>query len=507
MDGDLPGEPRSYWLESTPAPAYPQLEDDVSVDVAVVGAGIAGITTASFLQSEGFDVALVEAGRVVQQVTARTTAKLTAAHGLKYDYLRNRFGDAQARRYADANQTAIDRVRSIVREQDISCDLHESPMYVYTTSENRVSDVADEVDAARQLGLPVSYTEDVPLPADAKGAVRYADQAYFHPRKYLLALVDRIPGGGSHVFERTRAQDIDTGSPHTLETAHGDITADHIVIATHFPFRDTGLYFARMYPQASHVLGVYLNDDIPEELFYGTDGSFFTLRPQQTDSGPLWIVDGQSHRTGHGDSREQYRKLASRVRDRFDVDRFAYRWMTQDYSTMDRVPYIGRLSPFADGIYVATGFGGWGMTHGTVAGILLTDQITGRDNDWTQLFTPNRAGPPAAWKTFVTKNVHTTKHFIDGRRNVPERDTLPALQPGDGVILELDDEKVAVSRDEDGATNAVSAVCTHMGCIVSWNSAEGTWDCACHGSRFTAAGDPIDGPAQEPLEEKDIEEQ
>lgn len=503
---DLPEQSTPYWMTSTPETAFDTLDEDVKVDVAVVGAGITGVSTAASLADHDLSVALVEADRVATAVTGHTTAKLTSLHGLIYDYLINQFGEDQARLYAEANEAAIQTVSDRIAQQDINCDFTESNAYTYAVDDTDQQMIEDEVDAAQRLGLPATYTEDVPAPVNATAAVKFAEQAHFHPRKYLLALVETFAEAEEHyVFEQSRVRDLDPGSPHRLRTDGGEIASDSVVITTQFPFHDTGMYFARMYPKYSYVMGVYLNESVPEGMYYSTEETFHSFRPQPTEDGTMLLVGGQPHQTGEGDDTvDRYRKVARFVQEQFDVDEIRYRWATQDYTTMDRVPYIGRLSPVADSVYVATGFRGWGMTHGTVAGMLLTDLITSEENTWHELYTPNRVGPPRAWKKFVAENVENAKRFVKGRRDMPSVDQFPQVRPGESKHIMVDGERIAAYRDRDGELHVVSAVCTHMGCVVSWNAAEETWDCPCHGSRFDHDGSVIGGPAQDNLPEKDV---
>lgn len=499
----LPDESRSYWMDSSPETAYAALDEDIQVDVAVVGAGIAGISTAALLKEHGCTVALIDANRTASRVTGHTTAKLTALHGSIYNYLLKTVGAQQAQLYADANQAAIDHVRETVDGRGIDCDLTTAPAYTYT-NEGRRDIVQTEADAAQQLGLPATYVDTVPAPVDVAAAVRLDDQAYFHPRKYLLPLADSIPGDGSQVFEETRIRSLDRGPPHVLDAQDGTVTADHVVITTHFPFRDTGAYFARMYPRFSYVIAAELEQKPPDGMYYGIGGDGFdSFRPHATADDML-LVGGQPHRPGDTDSSlARYRDVARFATAHFPVEQIPYRWATQDYTTVDRIPYIGRLSPFTDTVYVATGFGGWGMTHGVVAGMLLTDLIRGQGSPWQELYTPNRVGGLQAWKTLLAENLENSRYFVGGRLGGAEA-SFTSLGRGEGAVMEIDGKKTAVYRDGDGELHARSAICTHMRCVVSWNDAERTWDCSCHGSRFDYDGSVIDGPAQEDLPEREI---
>lgn len=504
---NLPGVPLSLWLATTPETNFPPLDGDVAVDVAVIGGGIAGITTALLLKEQGAKVAIIEARRVVESVTGNTTAKVTSQHSLIYDHLISQFGMEGAQIYADSQQAAIERIASLVEENAIDCDFTRTSAYVYTEEEAELERITAEVEAATKLNLPASYVETTDLPFKIKGAIQFTNQARFHPRKYLLALVAKIPGAGCHVFEETRALDIDEDETCRVTTDKGVVKAGKVVIASHFPFYDHGMYFARMHPKRSLVLGCRLNGKAPEGMFITSSSPFHSFRSNPLDDGgEIWMVGGENHKTGQGgDTAERYRNLERWARERFSVSAIEYRWSTQDNVTLDQVPYIGKASPGSERLYVATGFGGWGMTNSTVSAMILSDLILGRENDWSSLYDPNRFKPLTSAKDFVVENVDVAKHFVGDRLSVSKEESLPELAEGEGRVVELDGEKVAICKVEGGATHKVSATCTHMGCIVGWNNAEMSWDCPCHGSRFNYDGTVIQGPANKDLEKVSTE--
>ncbi|HEY0005392.1 MAG TPA: FAD-dependent oxidoreductase [Pyrinomonadaceae bacterium] len=504
---DLPGEPVSLWIATTPETSFPRMAGDISVDVAVLGGGICGIATAFQLKQSGMTVAVIEADRVVKSVTGNTTAKITSLHALIYDYLVKQFGEDGARVYAEAQQAAIERIAAIVQEYSLDCDFRRTDAYTYTELEEELDNIKAEVEAATRLGLPASFVESTPLPFPVKGAVKFTGQAQFHPRKYLLALVEKIPGDGSFVFEQTRAFDIKDEEPCRVETSGGTITAKSVVLATHFPYYDPNIYFAAMHPGRSYVLGCRLNGPVPEGMYISADEEdmhSFRANPTE-DGGAIWMVGGEKHKTGQGGPTEdRYKRLELYARSRFDIRSIEYRWSTQDNNTVDRVPYIGKLSSASKHLYVATGFGGWGMTNSHVAAILLTDMILARENPWGELFDPSRFKPVTSAKDFIKENLNVAKEFMADRIKTPELDETVALATGAGEVVEWKGERVALYKDDDGHLFACSAVCTHMGCLVHWNGAERSWDCPCHGSRFNYDGQVIQGPANKDLKPKQL---
>lgn len=506
------GAHEPIWIDTTPRTDYEPLRDGLDVDVAVVGGGIAGVTTATKLTDRGRSVALLERDRILNGVTGHTTAKLTSLHGLIYDHLIDYFGEERARQYAAANEAAIDDVEATAEERGIDCDFERAPAYTYApTGEPREKrrqhrkGIRAEVEAARRVGLPASFVEETDLPYEIDAAIRLEDQAHFHPRRYLLELARDLPGDGCHVFEETTVRDVSGGSTPAVETDRGTVTADAVVVATHFPIHDRGFYFARMHPKRSYVVAARLNDDPPEGMYYKPYSPYFSVRPRPAGEASMALIGGQNHRTGHAESTtERYEKLEAEARERFDVDAVEYRWSTQDYVSVDKVPFVGPVGPGARNVYVATGFGGWGMTNGTAAGILLADLITGRDNAWEDVYHPTRFRFNASKKELVSHNAHAVRHLVSDRIDERSQVDLGRLAPGDAEVFDDLDDPVAAYRDEDGRIHAVSAVCTHMGCLVSWNDGETSWDCACHGSRFDVDGTVVETPAVDDLEPVDL---
>ncbi len=522
MSNTTPAEsprPESLWLATTPTTDYAPLEDDLTVDAAVVGGGITGLSAAIELQAAGRSVAVLEADRIVESTTGHTTAKLTSQHGLCYDRLVSQFGEGTARQYAAANEAAIETVERRVEELDVDCDFRRTPAYTYAASPDDVGKIRDEVEAAKRLDLPASYVEDTPLPFDVPGAVRFDEQAQFHPRTYLLAVAEAIRDDGGHVFEQTRALEVDPGSPCRVETERGTVVADDVVVATHFPVLDRAGYFARMHPHRAYLLAVRIDGTPPEGMYYNTASPAATMRPYSVvddesaddeegasgGDGDLLLVGGQSHKPSVSGvpTSERYRRCEAFAREHFDVEEVEYRWSTMDYSPVDDVPFIGRIDPLSKHVYVGTGFKGWGMTTGTAAGTILADLIVEGSSPHADVFDPQRFTPKASARRFLEENAKVGGSFV-GDRITSLLAALGAdggddLSRGDARVVRRASQPVGLYRDEDGTTHAVSATCPHMGCLVRWNDAERTWDCPCHGSRFSHEGEVLSGPAVEGL--------
>jgi glycine/D-amino acid oxidase-like deaminating enzyme/nitrite reductase/ring-hydroxylating ferredoxin subunit len=496
---------RSLWIETTPETAYPALEDRVEVDVVVVGAGITGVTTAWLLKREGRRVALVEMRRVGEGATGYTTAKLTVGHNLIYADLAKERGEETARAYAASNQWAIEQLEELVSGEGIECDWERASNYVYTEDGGRLSDLGDELKATRRAGVSAELTTDTDLPFPVLGAIRVENQAQFHPRKFLQALAEKIGGEGSHVFEQTRVEDVTSGDRCEVLAEHGTLRAGHVVLATHLPFLDRGLFFAKAHPQKSYAIAAHVEQaQAPLGMYINAEQPTRSIRSTPGPSGARFLViGGEGHNPGRDDdTRRRYEALEGFLRDRFNSGKVTHRWSTHDYVPLDRLPYVGRLRRSDERLLTATGFAKWGLTKGVIAAAILTDAILGRDNSWAGVYDANRLSLKSSTaRKFLIENAKVGSWFIGDRLRLrADRDDIDALGRGDGTVAWIGGRHLAIHRDEKGQLHALSARCTHLGCLVGWNRADQTWECPCHGSQFGADGAILQGPATDPLQ-------
>lgn len=512
MDGipPLPGTGESYWMDSSDSTAYPPLTDDLTVDVAVVGGGVAGLSTAWEAAASGRTVAVIEADRIAAGVTGHTTAKLTAQHSLVYDRLRRTRDAEAARLYARSQQEAVEHVAATATELGLDCHLERRPAFAYTRDPADRPAFRAEADAAREAGLDAHYTEETRLPFPVAAAVRIEGQAQFHPRRYLLGLAAALDGAGAVLRERTRVTGLHEGSPCRLTTERGTtVTARDVVVATHYPVFDRALLFARLSPHRELVVAAPLDAGADPGGMYITDaeGKRSVRTAPLPDGGRLLIVTGESFTPGTGRPADRFRRLDAWMHAHFPVGETRYRWAAQDNDPSDTVPLVGLLHAGARHTYVATGFGGWGMSGGVMAGRLLSALIDGRQPPWTGLYDPRRARPvlreaPA----LLRQQAEVAQHFIGDRLRTAHADSAAELAPGTGAIVRIGGRRRAVYRAVDGSLHTVSARCTHLGCLVAFNEAETAWECPCHGSRFDVDGSVLQGPAVRPLEPYDDEE-
>lgn len=484
---DLPGTNASFWAESAPHTDYPILDGSLHAETVIVGAGIVGLTAALSLLEQGRSVIVVEALRVGGQVTGRSSAKITTQHGLIYDFLVRKRGREVARCYAEANRAGADRISSWIGELGIDCDLETRDAYAYASTPETRETIEAEARIARELGLEAEVLDPAPLPFATAGALRFPDQAQFNPASYLVGLAQAVAERGGQIFERSRAQLIDAASRWRVVTDGGNVHAENILVAANMTVKSPVGMANRTQPRCHTAMGFRVDDPAAVNgMFIGIDEPTHSIRMGRDRDGALMLVLGPKFNTGQdGDVAARFRDLERWARQNLPVGEAAWRWCNEDYDTDDRVPYAGEADPDkAPGFHIATGFNGWGISNGTAVGMMVADAICGRPSPWQALYDPTRPYP---------EDFHQNG---DSRSIVAGPDE---ILPGKGGVIVRGEEKIAAWRDDGGELHCVSAVCTHKGCTVTWNNADRTWDCPCHGSIFAADGSVLHGPARKPL--------
>lgn len=504
-DGRLPESPKSYWRDSVDLPDFPQLEEDLQGDVVIVGGGITGITTAYLLANEGYKVVLVEANKLLNGTTGHTTAKITAQHGLIYDEFIRNIGKSNARLYYEANTEALNFIKKTVNEQKIACDLSEQDAYLYAITEKYARKLENEAKAYEKLGIDGEMVDSIPFNIDIKNSLVMKNQAQFHPLKYLAHLVQKIVDKGGQIFENTTCVNIETGEhPKVLTRKGPSVTGKYILACSHFPFYEgLGLYSARMHADRSYIIAVKTKEDYPGGMFISADDPTRSLRSATINGEEVVLVAGESHQTGQGmDTMEHYKALESFSQNVFDMDKVRYRWSAQDLVTQDKVPFIGPITSGQPNIMIATGFRKWGMTIETIAALLFRSSLLGETNAYHKLFAPSRFYVNPSLKNFFVDNADVVSHLIKGKLETPNK-TVEDLSNDEAAVISMKGHRKGAYKDQKGTVHIVDTTCTHMGCEVEWNNGDRSWDCPCHGSRFTYTGEVMEGPAEKPLKRHD----
>lgn len=506
------GQTASVWMQTREIPASAELTGDFKADVCVVGAGIAGMTTAYLLLQQGRSVVVLDDGPVGGGQTERTTAHLTNAMDDRYVNLERWHGAEGSKLAAKSHGAAIDRIESIIAQESIDCDFQRLDGYLFAPPETSDAIIKMELQAAHRAGL--TQVELLPRAPwtdfDTGPCLRFPRQGQFHPMKYLAGLAQAILKMGGHIFASTHVDKVECGPPARIRTSNGSVvTANAAVIATNTPFNDWVTIHTKQAPYMTYamVFGVP-KGSVPSGLYWDTADPYHYVRLQSLhakemcdelmgdpDTEELLIVGGEDHKTGQADNAEErYARLEAWTRDRFHVngERRCW-WSGQVFETIDGLAFIGRNPLDGPNVYIATGDSGQGMTHGTIAGILLSDLIMGRQNPWSQLYDPTRKSVGAAGR-FLQENLNVAAQYGDWVTggDVASTDAIPA---GCGAVVRSGLSKIAAYRDSEGVLHEYSATCPHLGCIVHWNHNESTFDCPCHGSRFDKEGHLLIGPA------------
>jgi glycine/D-amino acid oxidase-like deaminating enzyme/nitrite reductase/ring-hydroxylating ferredoxin subunit len=483
----LPGKIESCWVSSAPETHYPPYERSDRADAAIIGGGIVGLTTAWLLSQTGYAVTVLEARKIGRQVTGRSTAKITAQHALIYSHLIETLGLERARLYGEANHCGVELIAALVSQLDIACDLERKSAYAYTHEQRCMVAIEREADAARSLGFDARVVAPAPLPFRTAGALQFPNQAQFNPAQYLVGLAGAISRNGGRVFEDTRVDDVERrGNGWCAKAGRHRLDAQQVVVATNVAMWSPTQLDVSLRPRCHTAMAFRAKaSDTLDGVFIDIGDPSHSIRLGRDREGPLLIVLGPSFTTGNdGDVARRFQDLEAWVRANIPAGDVVWRWVNEDYDSPDRVPFAGESSRRTPGMYVATGFNGWGISNGTAAAMLIADQIQGVENPWRALYNPSRRVP---------------KDFNRGGDSRSIVRALEDIAPGAGGVIEHGKQKIAVWKDMQGTPHALSASCTHMGCTVTWNNADLTWDCPCHGSMFTREGQVIHGPATEAL--------
>jgi len=491
----------SLWSSTAVLPRAGQvMEDGLHADVAIIGGGITGVTAAKLLSEAGRNVALLEARELGGVVTRNTSAHLTQALDLRYSAIERDFGAESAALVASAGADAIAQIARLIAELRVDCQFERLPGYLFTQRQDDVPELEAEYEAARKAGLEVSLTDDVPLPLRTLKALRFDAQAQFHPLTYVATLANSLSKARCRIFENSRVLTLDEGEPCRLHLEDGrTLTANRVIIATHAPIHNA-LLGTKVAQYRSYVISGPVQH-AGRGMFWDTLDPYHYIRYYQRDGHNSLILGGEDHKTGQSlDEAEAFERLQAYGLD-LGLHSISHSWSAQVVETVDGLPFIGKNAQ-SEYVYVATGFSGNGLTLGTLAAMMLSDACRDIPNPYAALFTPSRVKPLTQLRSFLGENIDFPLYLLSDNLKPPEAKFLSEIKRGEGKTIRIHGERLAVYRDDSGALHGVSPVCTHLGCHVHFNSAEKTWDCPCHGSRFTPDGAVLDGPALTPLQRR-----
>ncbi|MET3499197.1 glycine/D-amino acid oxidase-like deaminating enzyme/nitrite reductase/ring-hydroxylating ferredoxin subunit [Mucilaginibacter rubeus] len=493
------GTRNSPWQSLSSSAARVRPEDKI-YDCLIVGAGITGMTAALLLQKAGKATIITEAHNIGFGTTGGTSAHINTFADTTYSEAESAFGEEGAQGFADAINEGFELIKTNVDIYGIKCDYEPKTGYLYAENEDEVKMLDDIYQGATKVGVPVKYTDEVPTPIPFQKALAFDGQAQFHPIKYLKGLLKAYLEAGGTLLENTLVEKIVTEDEiHNVQAGENKIRAKNVIYATHMPPNINVLNF-ECAPYRSYVLAVKLHSGkYPDGLIYDCQEPYHYVRTHVIDGQELLLIGGLDHKTGHEEPEKAFGDLEKYARKYYNVSSVKYRWSSQYYVPVDGLPYIGRMPLAANGIYCATGYNGNGMMLGSVAAQILADLVSGKGSKYEKLFNPGRIKPIDGFSEFVKENADVAYHFVADRLNIKSTDSLNRLKPGTGKVVEVDGNKIAAYRDDDGTIHALSPVCTHAACIVSWNSEEKSWDCPCHGARYDIDGNVLTGPATKGL--------
>lgn len=472
-------------------------------DVIIVGGGITGVTTALRLQKAGLSCLIAEAYTLCFGTTGGTTAHFNTFFDTPYHTIKNDFGTEGAQLVAYAAQQAMELFKSNISTYGIECGFSEKDGYLFSQDEEQSKTLQDIFDASIEAGIRVDYVNEIPVPVPFQKAIAFRGQAQFHPTRYVMALAQAFEDAGGIILQNCPVTLVDDSEiVNVVTTQYGTLQAKRLVYATHTPPGVNLLHF-RCAPYRSYAIAAKLADDAqyPDNLAYDMYDPYHYYRTQEVDGQKYLIAGGEDHKTAHETNTDScFNTLESYVRKHFNITEVAFKWSSQYFDPSDGLPYIGLLPGFSNQVFVATGYSGNGMTYSHVAAITLSDMILNGKSGFAEIFNPNRVKPVAGFTSFVKENVDVIAQFFKKRFSQHNLDELSDLARGDARVVKFEGDSIALYKDEEGALHAISPVCPHAKCMVAWNRAEKSWDCPCHGSRFSVNGGVLTGPAVEALE-------
>lgn len=477
---------------------FEPISKDLDVDVCVIGGGITGVTTAYLLAKAGKSVCILERDIIASHASGNTTAKITAQHGLFYDYLLNTFSADVAKGYLDANLDAISNIKNIIDNENIDCDFEFCDNYVFTNLESEIAKIKQEVLTVQSLGFNADLVNSVEAPVDCLSAIRFPNQAQFNPLKYINGLLEKFISLGGMVFENSLVHDVKPENDFYISTVNSSyVTSKYVVFACHYPFVNVpGFYFLKMYQEASHIIAFKTSKPLFNGMYINSKVPIISLRTAlDSNNERVVLLGGSNYKVGTDDDiSNSFTNLENLAKSMYPDCEFLYRWKTQDCVSLDKIPYIGAFSSVWKNAYVATGFKKWGMTTSNVAANIICDGILGKDNKYAFIFSSTRFNPIKNGTEFVDLLKQSVNSLVVERIKI-SNDVLDDVPLDSAKIVDYLDSKLGIYRDTNNVFHAVKPFCSHLGCQLSWNDLDKTWDCPCHGSRFSCDGKSLYDPS------------
>ena len=497
---------KSLWIETTKDEIILNpLEKEKETEICIIGGGLFGLTTAYYLTQQGKKVIVLEKGEIGEKVSGNTTGKITSQHGLFYEHLINDYGKEYAKKYLEANEEAIENIKEIVEKEQIECEFNMQNAYAYTTQEDEVIEIQKEVEAVKELGKEAEFVTQTELPFKIKGAIKFKNQAQFHVRKYMIGLCKAILKQNEIYAYTTVTDVVKEGNEYNIYTDRGNVKAKYVVIATHYPIINMpGFYFTKMYQSTSYLIAIETDKKLPQGMYISAKEPIYSFRTATYNGKQILLIGGSEHKTGKAiEDNSNYEELEKKAKELYPDCKILFKWNTRDCISLDKIPYIGEYSNIMKNMYVGTGFKKWGMTLSNIAGKIVSDKIMGKENKYETIFNSTRVKPiKNRWEV---KNMveETVKSIVLNKFKIEPED-LKQIENDNGAIIEINGENIGIYKDPQGKIYAVKPNCTHLGCLLTWNNLDKTWDCPCHGSRFDYMGRNIYEPAIKDLEIKNI---
>lgn len=497
----------SLWMNSIDDKTnFSSIDSNITCDVCIIGAGITGLSAGYHLSKKGLSVIILDKSDIGTKTSGNTTGKITYQHNLIYDYLINSYSEKFAKGYLEANKEAIFNIKKIIDEEQIDCNFEIQSNYIYTTQQEDLPKIHKEIEALHSIGEEVNFVTKSPLPFKIVGALENKNQAQINLSKYMLGLTNCIQKYGGKIYTNSLVTDVKKENDEYITfTNKYKINSKYVVLASHYPFINfPGFYFFKMYQSTSYAIAVDTHSKLFDGMYINPTEPTYSLRTAKYKDKRLLIIAGADHKTGFApEISKAYTDLENFAKKHYPKSETLFRWNTRDCISLDKIPYIGNFSNIWENIYVATGFNKWGITSSNIAANIITDKILGKENKYEFIFDSNRLKPVKNKGELKNMMGQVLKSFVSNRIKVPEAD-LNEIKKDNGGIMKIDGVNVGIYKDASGNIFAINPTCTHLGCLLTWNNLDKTWNCPCHGSRFNFKGENIYDPAFKNLDKFEI---